>query len=73
MYYFNYIKDMRIERKEIISRIVFENGLDLEVGDEFEDGRIFSIEEIDDRFGVTCFEGEEGWSVIFNKDGEMVD
>ena len=64
---------MRIERKEIISRIVFENGLDLEVGDEFEDGRIFSIEEIDDRFGVTCFEGEEGWSVIFNKDGEMVD
>ena len=71
MYYFNYIKDMRIERKEIISRIVFENGLDLEVGDEFEDGRIFSIEEIDDRFGVTCFEGEEGWSVIFNKDGEI--
>jgi hypothetical protein len=51
---------MKIERKEIVSRIVFENGLDLEVGDEFEDGRIFSIEEEFTRFNVVCFEGEEG-------------
>jgi hypothetical protein len=46
---------MKIERKEIVSRIVFENGLDLEVGDEFEDGRIFSIEEEFNRFNVVCF------------------
>ena len=62
---------MKIERKEIIRRIVFENGLDLEVGDEFEDGRIFSIEEEGDGFYVICFEGEEGWSVFVNKDGEI--
>ena len=62
---------MKIVRKEIIRRIVFENGLDLEVGDEFEDGRIFSIEEEVDGFNVVCFEGEEGWSVFVNKDGEI--
>lgn len=62
---------MKIERKEIISRIVFENGLDLEVGDEFEDGRIFGIEEEGDGFNVICFEGEEGWSVFVSKDGEI--
>ena len=64
---------MKIERKEIVSRIVFENGLDLEVGDEFEDGRIFSIEEEGDGFNVICFEGEEGWNVFVNKDGEIED
>jgi hypothetical protein len=64
---------MKIERKEIIRRIVFENGLDLEVGDEFEDGRIFSIEEEGDGFNVICFEGEEGWNVFVNKDGEIED
>ena len=62
---------MIIERKEIVNRIVFKNGLDLEVGDEFEDGRIFSIEEEVDGFNVVCFEGEEGWSVFVNKDGEI--
>jgi hypothetical protein len=64
---------MKIERKEIISRIVFENGLDLEVGDEFEDGRIFGIEEEGDGFNVICFEGEEGWNVFVSKDGEIED
>jgi len=62
---------MIIERKEIVNRIVFKNGLDLEVGDEFEDGRIFSIEEEEDGFNVVCFEGEEGWSVFVSKDGEI--
>jgi len=62
---------MIIERKEIVNRIVFENGLDLEVGDEFEDGRIFGIEEEGDGFNVICFEGEEGWNVFVNKDGEI--
>ena len=62
---------MKIERKEIVSRIVFENGLDLEVGDEFEDGRIFGIEEEGDGFNVICFEGEEGWSVFVSRDGEI--
>jgi hypothetical protein len=62
---------MKIERKEIVSRIVFENGLDLEVGDEFEDGRIFGIEEEGDGFNVICFEGEEGWSVFVNSNGEV--
>jgi hypothetical protein len=62
---------MKIERKEIIRRIVFENGLDLEVGDEFEDGRIFSIEEEGDGFNVICFEGGEGWSVFVSRDGEI--
>ena len=62
---------MIIERKEIVNRIVFKNGLDLEVGDEFEDGRIFSIEEEGDGFNVVCFEGEEGWCVFVNKDGEI--
>ena len=62
---------MKIERKEIVSRVVFENGLDLEVGDEFEDGRIFSIEEEVDGFNVICFEGEEGWSVFVNSNGEI--
>ena len=62
---------MKIERKEIVRRIVFENGLDLEIGDEFEDGRIFSIEEEGDGFNVICFEGEEGWSVFVNRDGEI--
>jgi hypothetical protein len=62
---------MKIERKEIIRRIVFENGLDLEVGDEFEDGRIFGIEEEEDGFNVICFEGEEGWSVFVSSDGEI--
>jgi hypothetical protein len=64
---------MKIERKEIVSRVVFENGLDLEVGDEFEDGRIFSIEEEVNGFNVVCFEGEEGWSVFVNRDGEIVE
>ena len=62
---------MKIERKEIVSRIVFENGLDLEVGDEFEDGRIFGIEEEGDGFNVICFEGEEGWSVFVDSNGEV--
>ena len=62
---------MIIERKEIVNRIVFKNGLDLEVGDEFEDGRIFSIEEEEDGFNVICFEGEEGWSVFVSIDGEI--
>lgn len=62
---------MKIERKEIVSRIVFENGLDLEVGDEFEDGRIRWIEEEVNGFNVVCFEGEEGWSVFVSKDGEI--
>ncbi len=62
---------MKIERKEIIGKIVFENGLDLEVGDEFEDGRIFGIEEEGDGFNVICFEGEEGWSVFVSRDGEI--
>jgi hypothetical protein len=62
---------MIIERKEIINRIVFKNGLDLEVGDEFEDGRIFGIEEEGDGFNVICFEGEEGWSVFVSIDGEI--
>jgi hypothetical protein len=62
---------MIIERKEIVNRIVFENGLDLEVGDEFEDGRIFGIEEEVNGFNVVCFEGEEGWSVFVSKDGEI--
>ena len=62
---------MKIERKEIIRRIVFENGLDLEIGDEFEDGRIFGIEEEGDGFNVICFEGEEGWSVFVSRDGEI--
>ena len=62
---------MKIERKEIVSRIVFENGLDLEIGDEFEDGRIFGIEEEGDGFNVICFEGEEGWSVFVSRDGEI--
>jgi hypothetical protein len=62
---------MKIERKEIIRRIVFENGLDLEVGDEFEDGRIFGIEEEGDGFNVICFEGEEGWSVFVDSNGEV--
>ena len=62
---------MKIERKEIIRRIVFENGLDLEVGDEFEDGRVFSIEEEGDGFNVICFEGEEGWSVFVDSNGEV--
>jgi hypothetical protein len=43
----------------------------LEVGDEFEDGRIFSIEEEVNGFNVVCFEGEEGWSVFVSKDGEI--
>lgn len=64
---------MKIERKEVISRIVFKNGLDLEVGDEFEDGRIFSIEEEVGGYNVICFEGEEGWSVFVNEDGEIED
>lgn len=62
---------MKIERKEIVSRVVFENGLDLEVGDEFEDGRIRWIEEEVNGFNVVCFEGEEGWSVFVSKDGEI--
>jgi hypothetical protein len=62
---------MKIERKEIVSRIVFENGLDLEVGDEFEDGRIFSIEEEVNGFNVVCFEGEEGWRGFVSRDGEI--
>ena len=62
---------MKIERKEIVSRVVFENGLDLEVGDEFEDGRIFGIEEEGDGFNVICFEGEEGWSVFVDSNGEV--
>ena len=62
---------MKIERKEIVNRIVFENGLDLEVGDEFEDGRIFGIEEEGDGFNVICFEGEEGWSVFVDSNGEV--
>jgi hypothetical protein len=45
--------------------------VDLEVGDEFEDGRIFGIEEEGDGFNVICFEGEEGWSVFVSKDGEI--
>ena len=64
---------MLVERKEIISKIEFKNGLTLEVGDVFEDGRIFSIEEDEDGFEVVCLNDAEGWSVLVNNDGEILD
>lgn len=64
---------MEIIKKVKIEKVVFKNGLVLEVGDRLEDGRIFSIEEeIGGIVEVVCIDGEEGFSYYYNRDGEEV-
>jgi hypothetical protein len=63
---------MEIIKKVKIEKVVFKNGLVLEVGDRLEDGRIFGIEESGDIIEVICVDGEEGFSFYYNKDGEEV-
>ena len=60
-------------------KVVFNNGVELNVGDELEDGNIIFIEEEEDvkvdkrvvRFIVAG--NGEGWNVYMNEDGEEVD
>jgi hypothetical protein len=63
---------MEIIKKVKIEKVVFKNGLVLEVGDRLEDGRIFGIEEREEGIEVICVDRGEGFSYYYNKDGEEV-
>jgi hypothetical protein len=64
---------MKIYKKEIVSMVIFENGMELVIGGMLDDGRItdFIIKE----GGVeVILEWEwEGWSVFVNSSGEIED
>jgi len=64
---------MEIIKKVKIEKVVFKNGLVLEVGDRLEDGRIFGIEEREEGIEVICVETREEWfSYYYDKDGEEI-
>jgi hypothetical protein len=67
------MEKITIIKKEIISEVKFGNGNVLSVGDVFEDGRIifFNVEEDGVEVGL---EWEwEGWSVLVDENGELID
>jgi len=60
---------MEVIKKLKVDKVVFKNGLVLEVGDLLGDGRIFGIEERKGGVEVICIDGEEGFSYFYNEDG----
>jgi hypothetical protein len=70
---------MILVKEARVVKVVFNNGVELNVGDELEDGNIVFIEEEEDvkvgervvRFLVAG--NGEGWNVYMNEDGEEVD
>jgi hypothetical protein len=63
---------MKIYKKEIINMIVFENGLWLVIGGMLDDGRIVGFEVMEDGVEVILEWEWEGWSVLYNNNGEVV-
>ena len=64
---------MKIYKKEIINMIVFENGLWLVIGGMLDDGRIVGFEVMEDGVEVILEWEWEGWSVLYNNNGEVVE
>jgi hypothetical protein len=64
---------MKLEKELMISKVVFENGVEVEVGDVFEDGGyIFKIKELENEIvEVLIIDEEEGYSVYYDKDGNL--
>jgi predicted thioredoxin/glutaredoxin len=67
------MEKITIIKKEIISEIKFENGNVLSVGDVFEDGRIILFNILEEGVEVVLEWEWEGWSVLLNWDGELMD
>ena len=67
------MEKITVIKKEIISEIKFGNGNVLSIGDMFEDGRIILFNILEEGVEVVLEWEWEGWSVIFNWDGELMD
>jgi hypothetical protein len=67
------MEKITIIKKEIISEIKFENGNVLSIGDVFEDGRIILFNILEEGVEVVLEWEWEGWSVLLNWDGELMD
>ena len=67
------MEKITIVKKEIISEVKFGNGNVLSVGDVFEDGRVVSFNILEEGVEVILEWEWEGWSVMVNWDGELVD
>jgi hypothetical protein len=64
---------MEIYKKEIISMVVFKNGVELVIGGMLDDGRIVGFEVMEDGVEVILEWEWEGWSVIYDSNGEVVE
>jgi hypothetical protein len=67
------MEKITIIKKEIISEIKFRNGNVLSIGDVFEDGRIILFNILEEGVEVVLEWEWEGWSMILNWDGELID
>ena len=67
------MKDIKVTKREIVSEVTFKNGDVLEVGDEFDGGIIIELEVNEDGVFVMLEDGGEGWGVLLNEDGEMIE
>jgi hypothetical protein len=56
-----------------MKKVEFRNGIVLEVGANYEDGIILDLAIEDDCIKVICVDGKEGWTVLFNENGEIVE
>ena len=64
---------MEIYNKKIISMVVFKNGVELVIGGMLDDGRIVGFEVMEDGVEVILEWEWEGWSVIYDSNGEVVE
>lgn len=70
---------MILENEVRVVKVVFSNGVELNVGDEYGDGNILLIEEeedvkVDKRVvRLIVVGGGEGWDVFINEDGVEMD
>jgi hypothetical protein len=64
---------MEIYKKKIISMVVFKNGVELVIGGMLDDGRIVGFEVMEDGVEVILEWEWEGWSVIYDSNGEVVE
>ena len=64
---------MKIYKKEIVNVVVFENGVELVIGGMLDDGRIVGFEVMEGGVEVILEWGWEGWSVIYDNNGEVVE
>jgi hypothetical protein len=53
--------------------VVFKNGVELVIGGMLDDGRIVGFEVMEDGVEVILEWGWEGWSVIYDSNGEVVE